>query len=448
MGAGRYDVIVVGARVAGAATAMLLARQGLRVLAVDRVAFPCDTISSHQLQVPGVALLQRWGLLGRLTAAGTPPARHVRFDAGGGMVLNGQFPAYEGVDALYSPRRILLDTILVEAAREAGAEVWENFRVTQLTGSGSRVTGIRGSFRGRPEVTQTASLVIGADGKRSLVASAVGARRYRERSVRSFASYSYWSGLPVSGGELYQRPGRAVAVFPTNGGLTMVYVAAPMTEFASARADLEGHYLRTLDLCGNLGERVRSGSRAERLRTTPDQPNTFRCSHGSGWALAGDAGAVMDSISAQGMTNALRDASYLSAAVAAGLGGSRPLACALRDHQRRRDRAIRGMYDFTLGLAAFSPSGPAQRLFLAAVAADQQETDRFLGAFAGIVPPSDYFTLGTVVRLLSSQAVRKFTTVTANHQFSGLRQRDPVGRAGAGASRVPGRPLGEGRCGR
>src|SRR5215467_15242903 len=108
MAAGRYDVIVVGARVAGAATAMLLARQGLRVLAVERVSFPCDTVSSHQLQVPGVALLQRWGLLGRLTAAGTPPTRRVRFDAGGGMVMNGQFPACEGVDALYSPRRTLL----------------------------------------------------------------------------------------------------------------------------------------------------------------------------------------------------------------------------------------------------------------------------------------------------------------------------------------------------
>src|SRR5215831_12525132 len=448
MGAGRYDVIVVGARVAGAATAMLLARQGLRVLAVDRASFPCDTISSHQLQVPGVALLQRWSLLGRLTAAGTPPTRRVRFDAGGGMVMNGQFPAYEGVDALYSPRRTLLDTILVEAAREAGAEVWENFRVTQLTGSGSRVTGIRGSARGRPEMTQTASLVIGADGKRSLVASAVGARRYRERPVRSFASYSYWSAVPVSGGELYQRPGRAVAVFPTNGELTMVYVAAPMTEFASARADLEGHYLRTLDLCGDLGERVRSGSREERLRTTPDQPNTFRCSHGPGWALAGDAGVVMDSVSAQGMTNALRDAGYLSDAVAAGLGGSRPLAGALRDHQRRRDRAIRGMYDFTVGLAAFPPARPGQRLFLAAVAADQHEADRFLGAFAGIVPPEEYFTLGTVVRILGSRGIRKLTTATAGHLFSGLRQRDPARQAGAGTTRVPGWLPGAGRCGR
>jgi len=164
MGAGRYDVIVVGARVAGAATAMLLARQGLRVLAVDRVSFPSDTISSHQLQVPGAALLHQWGLLGKLAAAGTPPARQVHLDAGGGLVMDGQFPPYEGVDALYSPRRTLLDSILVEAAREAGAEVRENFRVTEVTASGDRVTGIRGSARGRPAVTETASLVIGPTG--------------------------------------------------------------------------------------------------------------------------------------------------------------------------------------------------------------------------------------------------------------------------------------------
>jgi 2-polyprenyl-6-methoxyphenol hydroxylase-like FAD-dependent oxidoreductase len=448
MGAGRYDVIVVGARVAGAATAMLLARRGLRVLAVDRVAFPSDTISSHQLQVPGAVLLHRWGLLGMLEAAGTPPTRRVRFDVGGGLVMDGQFPACEGVDALYSPRRTLLDSILVEAARQAGAEVRENFRVTQVTASDGRVTGIRGSARGRPEVTETASLVIGADGKRSLVAAAVGARRYRERPVQSFASYSYWAGVPVPGGELYQRPGRAVAVFPTNDELTMVYAAAPMTEFASARADLGGHFLRTLDLCGDLGERVRSGSRAERLRTTPDQPSTFRCPHGPGWALAGDAGVVMDSVSAQGMTNALRDASYLSAAVAAGLGGSRPLAGGLRDHQRRRDRAIRGMYDFTVGLAAFPPATPGQRRFLTAVAADQDETGRFLGAFAGIVPPEQYFTPGTALRVLGSRAVRQLTTATASYLFSGPRRRDRARQGGAGASKVPPRLLGEDRCGR
>jgi flavin-dependent dehydrogenase len=190
VGAGRYDVIVVGARVAGAATAMLLARQGLRVLAVDRASFPSDTISSHQLQVPGAALLQRWGLLGQLTTAGTPPTRRVRFDAGHDLVIDGQFPAYAGVDAMYSPRRTLLDSILVAAAREAGAEVRENFRVTQLTASGGRVTGIRGSARGRPAVTETASSArrpvrrLAVPGRARRTPAPAGHRGHRRGAVR------------------------------------------------------------------------------------------------------------------------------------------------------------------------------------------------------------------------------------------------------------------------
>ena len=121
-----YDVIVVGARVAGASTALLLARRGLNVLAVDRAEFPSDTLSTHQVQVPGVARLGRWGVLDGVVAAGTPPASSVRFDPGP-VVLRGRFPEFEGASAVYSPRRTLLDKLLVDAARAAGAEVRERF---------------------------------------------------------------------------------------------------------------------------------------------------------------------------------------------------------------------------------------------------------------------------------------------------------------------------------
>jgi 2-polyprenyl-6-methoxyphenol hydroxylase-like FAD-dependent oxidoreductase len=394
-----YDVIVVGARVAGAATAMLLARQGVRVLLVDRVRFPSDTISSHQIQVPGVAALNRWGLLAPLRAAGTPATRRVRFDTGQ-VVLHGHFPPWQGVDALYSPRRTVLDALLVDAARTAGAEIREEFRVTELTWSGGRVTGILGSARGAAPLTETARLVVGADGKHSLVAAAVAAVRYHQRPVSSFACYTYWSGVPAAGGELYQRPGRAVAVFPTNGDLVMVYMAAPLAGFQAFRADIEGNYLKTLDACGDLGDRIRAGVRAERLRTTPDQPNTFRVSSGPGWALVGDAGVVMDSISAQGITNALRDAELLTGAIVAGLGGERPLASALADHQRRRDAAIRPMYDFTVRLASFAAPTLGQRRLLASLAGRPAEIDRFIGAFAGVVPPAEYFAPRNVLRIL------------------------------------------------
>jgi 2-polyprenyl-6-methoxyphenol hydroxylase-like FAD-dependent oxidoreductase len=364
------------------------------------------------VQVPGIARLNRWGLLGSLRAASTPATRQVRFDSGP-VVLHGHFPASQGIDALYSPRRTLLDSLLVDAARAAGAEVREQFRAEELLWSGGCVTGIRGSGGGGAPVTETARLVVGADGKHSLVASAVGATSYHQRPVLSFACYTYWSGLPVSGGELYQRPGRAVAVFPTNGELVMVYMAAPLAEFAAFRTNIEENYLKTLDACGDLGERARGGVRPERLRTTPDQPNIFRAAHGPGWALVGDAGVVMDSISAQGITNALRDAELLADAIVAGLGGQRPLTAALADHQRRRDAAIRPMFDFTVGLARFATQSLAERQLLAALDGRPAEIDRFIGAFAGVVPVEEYFAPGNVLRILGPRGVAGIAAAAA-----------------------------------
>lgn len=389
----RYDAIVIGTRVAGAATAMLLARAGLRVLAVDRVTFPSDTVSSHQVQVPGIALLHRWGLLDRLTAAGTPATRRVRFDLGH-VVLDGTFPQFEGVDALYSPRRTILDSLLVAAAREAGAEVLEGVRVERLTfDSVGRVDGFRGTPRRGGTIAASATIVVGADGKHSLVAEQAGAHPYRTRPVRAFACYGYFSGLPMVHGEIYQRPGRAVAVFPTNDDLTMVYVSAPLGEFETFRRDIEGNYLAALDLCGDLGQRVRAATRAERLRTTPDQPNTLRTASGPGWALVGDAGAVMDSITAQGISNALRDADRLAAAI---VGGS------VASHGRLRDAGITAMYDFTAQMARHRPLNALQRLLFSSLDGRPAEISRFLGAFAGITPIGDYLSAGNVARVVTS----------------------------------------------
>ena len=126
-----YDAIVIGARAAGSTTAMLLARAGLDVLVVDRARFPSDTLSTHQLQIPAVARLRRWGLLDKVIASGAPATRRVRFDQPG-VILEGTWPVHEGVDALYSPRRTVLDKILVDAARDAGAEVREGFPVDAI----------------------------------------------------------------------------------------------------------------------------------------------------------------------------------------------------------------------------------------------------------------------------------------------------------------------------
>jgi flavin-dependent dehydrogenase len=412
-----YDVIVIGARVAGASTAMLLARRGLRVLAVDRAEFPSDTLSTHQVQLPGVARLERWGLLGRIAAAGSPATRRVRFDPGF-VVLEGHFPEHEGVDALYSPRRTLLDTILVEAAREAGAEVRERFVVDEVTTSEGRVTGIRGRAGGQA-VEERATLVVGADGKHSLVARTAGADVYHAAPKLSCGYYTYWEGVPIAGGEVYGRERRLIGAWPTNDGLVMTYVAWPAAEFGAFRRDVEGGFLATLDACSDLGERVRAGRRAERFYGTADLPNLFRQPYGDGWALVGDAGLVLDPVTGQGIGDAFRDAELLADALVTGLGGGgRTLEETLAGYRRARDRAALPMFRFTTDLASFAPP-PGQELLFRAMLGHQEQIDRFLGVLTGAVPIREFFSPRNLVRLVG---LRGFARMAAG-RAAGARRR-------------------------
>jgi 2-polyprenyl-6-methoxyphenol hydroxylase-like FAD-dependent oxidoreductase len=395
----QYDVIVVGARCAGSPTAMLLARKGYRVLLVDRATFPSDTLSTHQIQLPGVARLARWGLLDHVIAAGTPPTRHVRFDPGP-VVLEGEYPAFEGIDALYSPRRTILDKILIDAAAEAGAEVREGFTVDELEVNDGRVTGIRGRSRGDAPVVETAQLVIGADGKHSVVAKSVSPGTYNEKSTRSFGYYTYWADVPVTGGEMYSRDQRLAGVWPTNDGLVLTYVASPVAEFHAFRADIEGNLLKTFDLCGDLGERIRAGSRAERFFGSADLPNVWRQAHGPGWALVGDAGLVMDPITGQGIGDAFRDAELLVDAIDAGLSGRKTLEGALGKYEQARYDAALPMYEFTTELASFGPPKPEQAILFSALIGNQHAIDRFFGVLTGAVPMREYFGPGNLVKLI------------------------------------------------
>jgi 2-polyprenyl-6-methoxyphenol hydroxylase-like FAD-dependent oxidoreductase len=373
---------------------------------VDRAAFPSDTLSTHQVQLPGGARLRRWGLLDAVVASGAPPARRARFDAGP-VVLDGHFPSFQGVDAVYSPRRTVLDALLVEAARAAGAEVREQVVVEEVVVSGGRVTGIRGRAKGGAPFAESARLTVGADGKHSLVARTVGAAAHHERPPLSVACYTYWEGVPLQGGELYARPRRAIGAWPTNDGLTMTYVAWPVAEFPAFRADVEGNVLRTLDLAGDLGQRVRAGRRAERFRASPDLPNYVRRPYGPGWALVGDAGLVMDPITGQGIGDALRDAELLAEAAAAGLGGRQPLEAALAGYERARDRAVLPMYEFTTELASFAPPTADQQALFAAVAGRPAEVERFLGVLTGAVPLADYFAPRNLLRVLGPRAMAR-----------------------------------------
>jgi flavin-dependent dehydrogenase len=401
-----YDAIVVGARCAGAPTAMLLARRGYRVLMVDRAGFPSDTLSTHYIHQPGVARLKRWGLLERVVASNCPPAVRQVVDVGP-FAIAGTPPPIEGVAEAYAPRRRVLDQILVEAAVAAGAELREHVAVEELLTDGQRVTGIRGRSAGGAAVAETGAIVIGADGLRSLVARSVAAPVHDDRAPLTCAFYSYWSGVAGAGPELYVRPDRMIVTGPTNDGQRMVIVFWPNAAFDAVRADVEGSFMAALDLVPALAERVRAGHRSERFHGTADLPFFFRKPYGPGWALVGDAGYHKDPITAQGIADAFRDAELIAEAIDDGLAGRRALDDALGEYEQRRNEAARATYELTYQFATLQPPPPEMQLLLAALRHDQAQADRFFGTIAGTVPIPEFFApenMGRIIRAAGSGA--------------------------------------------
>ncbi len=396
-----HDVIVVGARCAGAATGMLLARKGYRVLVVDRARFPSDTISTHWVHEPGVAKLQSWGLLDAVRASGCPPITQMVFDAGP-FTLRGSPTPLDGVAESLAPRRTVLDAILVEAARASGAEVREGFLVHELLADeDAAVTGILGGAGSA--VAEHARVVVGADGRHSLVARTVQAPMYHEKPPLALAYYAYWSGLPTGGVEFYPRPGAAPGLIPTNDGLTCVVVGWKAERFHEFRRDVEGNFLGTIaEHAPALRERIAAGRRETRFVGTADLPNFYRKPYGPGWALVGDAGFHKDPITAQGITDAFRDAELLAEAIDDGLGGRRDLEEALAGYEAARNEASLPMYELTCELATLDPPPPHMQQLLGALRTNQEQVNRFFGVIAGTVPVQEFFAPENLGRIMSA----------------------------------------------
>jgi 2-polyprenyl-6-methoxyphenol hydroxylase-like FAD-dependent oxidoreductase len=400
-----YDAIVIGARCAGSPTAMLLARKGYRVLVVDRATFPSDTVSTHLVHPPGIAALRRWGVLDRLLATGCPPIDTYSFDFGP-FAISGA-PGSDEAPVAYSPRRTVLDKLLVDAAAEAGAEVREGFTVQDIVIEDGRVTGVRGHGRGGRPVTERARVVIGADGLRSLVARAVGSPRYHEKPPLQGSYYAYWSGLPTDGRfEVYIRPQCGFAAWPTHDDLTLVIGGWPFAEFEANKRDVEGNYLEMFEQVPPFADRVRAATREERFIGT-GVPNFFRKPFGAGWALVGDAGYNKDFITAQGIHDAFRDAELCATALDETFSGARSFEAAMGEYQKVRDEHVLPMYEFTTQLATLAPPPPELQQLLAAVHGNQDAMDGFARVNAGVTSPAQFFSDGNIGRILAAAGERK-----------------------------------------
>jgi flavin-dependent dehydrogenase len=397
-----YDVIVVGARCAGAPAAMLLARKGYRVLMVDRAGFPSDTVSTHVIHAPGVAALRRWGLLDLVAGTGCPAIDTYSFDFGP-FVLSGTPHAVDGVSCAYAPRRTVLDKILVDAAVDAGVEMREHFTVEDVVFEGGTVIGIRGHGDGGSTVCERARVVVGADGRNSRVARAVEPHHYHDKPMLLWGYYTYWSDLPTNGFETIIRPERGWAAAPTNDGLTMVVVGWPAAQAAAYKSNVEANYLQTLESAPEFAERVGRATRVERF-TGGGVPNFFRTPYGPGWALVGDAGYIRDPVTAQGISDAFRDAELCVAALDQALAGTRPFDQAMSSYQTARDNHVLAMFEFTTQLATLEPPTPEMAQLLGAVHGNQDAMDQFVSVAAGSLSPADFFAPDNVAQIMAASA--------------------------------------------
>lgn len=387
-----FDAVVVGARCAGATLAMLLARRGYRVALVDRAEFPCDTLSTHFLWQRGAGRLQAWGLLERLRARGCQPIDRLDLDFGP-VVLSGSGPAVDGVADSYCPRRTVLDKLLVDAAVESGAELFEGFSVDDLEWSAGRVSGVSGRLRSGLMRKLPGRVVVGADGLHSTVARKVGADVYGWSSAPlTCVYYAYWSGVQPRTASFYPRPGRLILVWPTNDDLTCVYVAWRHAEFSRFRTDIERNFLATLELAAGLRERVAAGHRETPFRGTADLPNQYRMSHGPGWALVGDAGHHKDPSTGMGMSDAFLSADLLAESIDDVLAGRRFQDQALAAYTQTRDAATASGFRLTLRTAVLEAVPDQLLRYYARAASDPKQIRLILGALGGTLQFEDVYS--------------------------------------------------------
>lgn len=310
------DVLVVGARCAGASTAMLAARAGMSVLVVDRADPGTDTLSTHALMRPGVLALSRWGLLDEVRAAGTPRVSEVVYHYGDDTVSIPIRPRGD-VDGLYAPRRNIIDPILVRAAERAGAEIRHrvSFRRVVRDAFGRVIGAVLQGAAGEYEVR--CRVLIGADGARSRVARAVAAPVVHRASATTAVVYAFVGGLADSAFVNWFRSGRVAGLIPTNDGLANVWVCVSPDEFQrTGRGDLAGFLARGLRRTApQLAAEVLDGRPVTGLRAFPGHLGATHQAHGPGWALVGDACSTEDPVSAHGMTKALVGAALLGEAL-------------------------------------------------------------------------------------------------------------------------------------
>ena len=373
MGAEHTDVVIVGTRCAGTATAIAFARAGRRVIGLDSSSFPSETLSTHLLWSSGVFELRQLGALERVRALGAPPLT-TGTAVGAGHTVAAPFTPYGGIDYSLCVRRVGLDAALVDTARAAGAELREQVRVDELLWENGRACGVRYHDRDGTSHEIRARLVVGADGRRSTVAKQVGtAAPYRRSPSGRVCCYGYWEDTADQDRSIAAqwRAGQLLGTaFPCDDGLVLCLIQPPVQMTPRGIGRAEQSYRDMIAEIPGLATRLTGATLRGRIRSAVDIASYFRRSTGPGWALPGDAGHFKDPVTAQGIRDALRYGRLLGESAAAVLDDPIVLDRRLAEWELRREADCLEIYQYTNRLARGTEMNPLEIELYREAAAD------------------------------------------------------------------------------
>jgi 2-polyprenyl-6-methoxyphenol hydroxylase-like FAD-dependent oxidoreductase len=399
----RYDVAIVGGRVAGSTLAALLGKEGARVLLLEQASFPSDTLSTHLLFGDSFAVWEEASAWPGISAIGAvrmewlewhrlPPSSNLRV----------RIESVGGHDAALCLRRVRLDDVLFEnAASTDGVVALQGAKVTELLRDGDRVCGVRYvRDRGRGESQAArADVVVGADGRFSFVGGAAGAPFYNVVPPRNFPFYTYYTDVEPIDPPAFQiwesiEANGTVMLVPCDDGIWMGVVYTHQSEYESFRRDHVRLFEERMRADPRVGPRLARAERVAAVRGRGDLVNFLRVAAGRGWALVGDAGQHKDPIFGQGIGDAVRSAKLLATHLAAGLGAD--LDAALAEYHAYRDLDLVPKYDLMIKRRAAGVANDDFEGLVRDAGLDAELASRFVNIFTGGYKVHDVFNTAVV----------------------------------------------------
>lgn len=394
-----YDVIVVGGSASGAPTAMLLAKQGHKVLMVEKSVFPRDVNSTHFIWPRGMSYLNRWGLADQITSK-TPYFNNLEINIEG-ISLYGSVPSSlikqrfkklhgsdEGiVDYYAAPRRYLLDSVLMEGARNAGVDVREGTQVKELLFEDGKVVGVTGSASNGKPFEARAKIVVGADGRMSKFVKHVNAKTTLLKEKSTFAYYGYYSGIDKDELAIHKRGRVGTAIFPTMENKHLVLVYGPTSWWDDFRTHAEENLLKTYEYCApDVAKLIKNATLVEPFKGMGSMPAFHRENWGDGWVLVGDAGSFKDQWSAMGITHSFRDAELLAQNLNNYLAGECSLSHALKHYADVREADYNEYFDMVCAGAEMNPYDKDTLTFLYKIKDNPQLVNQFMAKIGDTLP--------------------------------------------------------------